>query len=248
MNCHTLREELTDVARGRDAGPGTVAAVESHIEHCESCRGRFMREQRLSEGLRALGESTRGVAAPAALESRLLEAFASRHADPAARSTTVAAQSQWIGVAAAIVVAAGVLAAWLIVSRTRSQDAPATVTSSSTASTSSPALEQPKQEPPPTASPAASATRRIAPPPRRSRIVRPEGFVALPSAAGLPAFESGEIVRVEVPLASLPLYGIEIVPDAQGAPVEADFLVAQDGRARAIRLVRSASPSRSSLR
>jgi hypothetical protein len=246
MICHTLREELTDVARGRDAGPGTVAAVESHIEHCASCRGRFMRERRLSEGLRALAESTSDMTAPGALEAQLLEAFASRHADPAARST-VAAQSQWLRAAAAIVVAAGLLAAWLIVSRTRSHEAPATATSSPT--TSSPALEQARPQPPQAASSAGSAIPRPrTPQPRPSRIVRPEGFVALPSAAGLPAFESGEIVRVELPIASLPLYGIEIVPDTRGAPVEADFLVAQDGRARAIRLVRTTLPSSSSLK
>jgi hypothetical protein len=63
--------------------------------------------------------------------------------------------------------------------------------------------------------------------------------VALPSATGLPAFESGEIVRMEVPVTSLPMYGIDIIPDARGPAVEADFLVGQDGQARAIRLVRN---------
>jgi hypothetical protein len=67
--------------------------------------------------------------------------------------------------------------------------------------------------------------------------VRATGFVAIPGAAGLPAFESGEIVRVEVPLASLPTYGIEILPDVQTDVIEADLLVGQDGQARAIRLV-----------
>jgi hypothetical protein len=42
---------------------------------------------------------------------------------------------------------------------------------------------------------------------------------------------------MEIPLASLPTYGIEIPPDAQGTPVAADLLVGQDGQARAIRLV-----------
>ena len=88
-----------------------------------------------------------------------------------------------------------------------------------------------------------SATALASQQPRRSRqralpaVVRPVGFVALPGAAGLPDFESGEIVRMEIPLTSLPTYGIEILPDAQGSPVEADLLVGQDGQARAIRLV-----------
>jgi hypothetical protein len=41
---------------------------------------------------------------------------------------------------------------------------------------------------------------------------------------------------MEMPPAALPAYGIEMVPDAK-APVEADLLIGQDGKARAIRLV-----------
>jgi hypothetical protein len=81
--------------------------------------------------------------------------------------------------------------------------------------------------------------RTVAPP-----IVRPVGFVELPGAAGLPDFESGQIIRMEIPLTSLPNYGIEILPDAQGTPVEADLLVGQDGQARAIRLVNEAGGRR----
>lgn len=64
-----------------------------------------------------------------------------------------------------------------------------------------------------------------------------DGFIPLPAAAGLPAFESGQIVRIHVPVASLPAYGVEIIPDAPAAAVQADVLVGQDGLPRAIRLV-----------
>jgi len=60
----------------------------------------------------------------------------------------------------------------------------------------------------------------------------------LPAALNLPAFESGEIVRMELPVTSLPAYGLEIAPETRRS-VEADFLVGQDGQARAIRLVNS---------
>ena len=251
MSCHTLGDAVTDVARGRDVGPGTVAAVEAHIEHCESCRLRFTRERRLSEGLRALAESARDLPAPAALESRLLEAFAAQQSS----QRRVADTRQWMRAAAAVLLTAGLGGVWWASTRSRGE--------TPTAAATSPAIprDQPRAEPPPasssataapTQSPAAAAPSRMAarpPRPKPSRIVRPEGFVALPSAAGLPDFESGEIVRVELPLASLPLYGIDIVPDAKAAPVEADFLVGQDGRARAIRLVRTtSSPSNSSLK
>ncbi len=68
-------------------------------------------------------------------------------------------------------------------------------------------------------------------------VIRPEGFVAVPAAAGLPQFESGVIVRMSLPVTALPSYGVDISPASSDQPVEADVLVGQDGRARAIRLV-----------
>ena len=64
-----------------------------------------------------------------------------------------------------------------------------------------------------------------------------DGFVPIPGAATLPQLESASIVRYELPLAALPAYGVEIVPDAARRSVEADLLIGQDGYPRAIRLV-----------
>jgi hypothetical protein len=61
-------------------------------------------------------------------------------------------------------------------------------------------------------------------------------FVPLPGAFALPAFESGRIVRWEVPMTVLPAYGIDLVPDGTPTTVLADFLIGQDGVPRAIRL------------
>ena len=80
-------------------------------------------------------------------------------------------------------------------------------------------------------------------PPKKADVITPSGFVDLPWTAGLPAFESGEIVRMDIPVASLPTYGIDISSGAGKAPVEADVLIGQDGFARAIRLVTSSSRS-----
>jgi hypothetical protein len=67
-----------------------------------------------------------------------------------------------------------------------------------------------------------------------------DDFVALPGAFALPEFESGRIVRVEVPLTVLPAFGIDLVPDAAPTAVQADFLIGQDGVPRAIRLASDA--------
>jgi hypothetical protein len=81
--------------------------------------------------------------------------------------------------------------------------------------------------------------------PVKARPVRPAGFVAIPGTALLPPLESGAIVRVELPITELPAYGIPIVPEMGASVVEADLLVAQDGQARAIRLVNDSHSRRS---
>ena len=58
MKCHSLRDAIVELARGRDAGPGTRAAVESHVEHCAACAALMARERQLSQGLRALAAAT----------------------------------------------------------------------------------------------------------------------------------------------------------------------------------------------
>ena len=82
--------------------------------------------------------------------------------------------------------------------------------------------------------------------PERPQLIEASGFVELPGAAVMPPFESGTIVRVALPVTSLPSYGIQIVPDFGRGPILADILVAQDGYPRAIRLVNDSDFSRSS--
>lgn len=70
-------------------------------------------------------------------------------------------------------------------------------------------------------------------------------FVEIPGTAYLPPMETGAIIRVALPVAALPSYGIQIVPDITADSIEADLLVAQDGLARAIRIVNTSHTSRS---
>ena len=66
--------------------------------------------------------------------------------------------------------------------------------------------------------------------------IHPAGFVEIPNAWTLPPMESGSIVRVALPVTSLPQYGLAILPDAATHMVEAELLIAQDGLPRMIRL------------
>jgi len=65
----------------------------------------------------------------------------------------------------------------------------------------------------------------------------PDEFVMVPGAAGLPAMESGSLVRIDVPVALLPSLGLLPPQTNRTASVQADLIVAQDGLPRAARLV-----------
>jgi hypothetical protein len=62
-------------------------------------------------------------------------------------------------------------------------------------------------------------------------------FYPLPDADGLPPVESGMVVRVQMPMASLELIGFPMSEDRASEPVEAEVLLGQDGLARGVRLV-----------
>jgi hypothetical protein len=237
-----MEEAIVEVGRGRDVGRGTAAAVETHVEHCETCARKLSRERQVSGGLRALAAATAAEAPSALLERRLRDAFAAHH------RTSVVRRWPWVGAAAAA--AAIAVLGWWQVTRVQPErssadpvrearasvppaaPAPAAATAAGRSTAGTPATS------PATAASRARSTRS---PARRAGSENANanagaGFVAVPAAEGLPPFESGVIVRVEMPPAALTAYGIEIVPDAE-APVEADLLIGQDGRARAIRLV-----------
>ena len=64
----------------------------------------------------------------------------------------------------------------------------------------------------------------------------PSEFVVVPGAAALPPMESGELVRIDLPVSLLPSLGV-VPPSNSVARVKADLIVGQDGLPRAVRLV-----------
>jgi len=69
------------------------------------------------------------------------------------------------------------------------------------------------------------------------RLAQQRPFVAIPYVAPLAPYERPQVIRTEVPMATLLAAGFEVhVPDLAGA-VPADVMVGQDGRALAIRLL-----------
>jgi hypothetical protein len=174
-----------------------------------------------------------------AMEQRLLAAFAEHHGrNPSSAGGT---RMRWMAAAATLLLGAGALLGWRLMQHPR--PVPGSALSVTPSAVSRPAV--PSVRPStvasggPAAPPSPARTTRLRP--RPAPKVPSVEFVALPGAASLPRFESGSIVRVDLPLSSLAAYGVDISISGGKGPVKADVLVGQDGEARAIRLVSSSS-------
>ena len=244
MTCQELRAALVDHARDALSGIGSQAAIESHLEHCHTCATEFARQRALTQALRIVARASAHEAAPPVIEERLLEAFAAQHSHAA--PVVKRRLAPWLAAAASIAILGGVsYGVWsrAEVSEVRSTPEAADVRLKPDATRGlKPDNPDVRLKPDTTRGLKPDTTRALA-----TRAARPasrpglriEDFVALPGVVGLPAFESGRIVRVDLPVSSLPAYGVELVPDAAHTEVQADVLVGQDGQVRAIRLVRT---------
>jgi hypothetical protein len=249
MNCQSLREAVVEVGRGRAVGAGTQAAVETHVEVCDACAALLRREEQVTAGLKTLAAATSGELPSDDVRRRLMTAF-----DEQRRMQVPAARRHWQWRQAA---AAATLAAVIVWWQANDRGP----VSSRVPDVTSPPVPAGKPAPPPPAPKAAApattqeSVAAVVPPKgartggrtraaRAARVMTPEGFVTLPAAAGLPDFESGSIVRMELPVTMLPIYGVDLgveMVQRRDTSVEADLLVGQDGQPRAIRLVASGS-------
>lgn len=243
MNCHTHHDALVDLARGVAVAPDVERAAREHAAACARCAARLQRESHLTSGLRALAARDAQAAPSVDVEAALMAAFdATVTTAPAAPRTrgrvrmVVAALAAAAALVLAVYAARSFSSADLVgggVSRAEDRGAKAPrnderlpVESTRMASASAPAP-----------APAPSPSQRPKPRPQAPPAATPLEFHLVPGAAALPAFESGHIVRMELPVSALPSYGVEIVPDSAREEVTADLLVGQDGHPRGIRLV-----------
>jgi hypothetical protein len=260
MNCEALVEIILDMARGAALPEAARLSVRRHMETCPSCAAEYARQRDLTTALQALAAEAQEWKAPAAMEQRLLAAFAARQESDAPVGARVATRRWRYALATAALL---ILAVWGIreagqPGNRRTDEVPAKA-SAPAATEGSAAAAQPRTPPvvsqgtdrasrtPPAvserishASRTATSSRtspRTASPRTRGAEATPVEFMRIPSAIGLPELESGTVLRMELPLAALPEYGLDIAPDAMRTSVEADVLVGQDGQPRAIRLV-----------
>jgi hypothetical protein len=236
MNCHEYQDAILDFVRHELDEEG-VRSLRSHLERCAGCAYRVREQQVLAERLNALAAATMGEMPPSVLETRLLERFVAEHSVGPVTNTDarpVVVASKWLKIAAALALATAALVWWSLLGVSRSGLPPEVAISAPQPAAPSPAPQRVETVTTSAPEPALKAPSRAR---RPARVVHPDGFVPLPASDGLPAFESGQIVRMEIPLTSLPNYGVQISPEAVDKPVQADLLVGQDGQPRAIRLV-----------
>jgi hypothetical protein len=257
MSCREFEADVVDLARGAGMDAASAARLTVHLERCPECAARVSRERQLTMALKATADVPPSARA-AAIEAQLLAAFAERQV--AASAPVASARSPfaspaargWLAAAAVLVLG---VAVWQGASPWRTQPAatgvsaadvvrpeiPAQTVAGSSAGADAPVVAARLARPARVQTETAVAVRQPAPgaaarsaQPQENGVMR---FVTLPTAIGLPAIESGRIVRVEVPTAMLPAYGLDVAPDSAAGMVEADVLVGQDGQPRAIRFV-----------
>jgi hypothetical protein len=174
-------------------------------------------QTRWNAAIRHLSAESKDAAPPADLESTLLREF-----DRTRRFRRVLP----IAVLSLAAAAAVVAALWL-----RPHPAPATIAiSAAPPAASAPSLAPPVPEQnPPAPKPA---------PVQQARAAEPERpFTPIPYVAPLDPYERVDIVRMDLPVSALIAAGVPVEAEDTGASVQADVLVGQDGRARAVRLV-----------
>jgi hypothetical protein len=265
MSCREHEADIVELARGAGLDAEAEARLRGHLTGCAGCAALLAREQRMTSALREVAEAAPQPSGSDAIEAQLLQAFAAQHADESRRASssrrpvTVRPAWGWLA-AAAVLVLAAVL--WRGTDRWRSPDgaapvppdlssAPAdTLAAAPTAAGPAPRRDRvtipaPLRDAPPQTAPGrAPAARRPAQAAARAGDDEVLRFVSLPAAIGLPAFESGRIVRVELASAVLPAFGFDVVPGSESGVVEADLLIGQDDQPRAIRFVDLKTDSR----
>ena len=185
------------------------ASPPGHVRECAACSAVWERHRSLMAGLRTVASESSGLQAPARVETRLTTAFRA-HSGLAADPQNGRAASFWVPVFAWTAAAAGlVVLALLLVTPRR----PATARHIPVELASAQAVVD------------------------SDSLSGDEGFIRLPNAESLAPNEDINLVRVEVPRATMIDLGFAVSAERALEPVEAEVLLGADGLARAVRFL-----------
>jgi hypothetical protein len=251
VNCAAFEALAGDLVRDRLPIGGERDLAFAHAETCSRCALRLVDERALAADLRALALGTEGAEAPLRVEEAVVAAWRERRIEPAAAMAPrgPSGRSAWLwGAAAAVLLSSGVA-----ILRGPGKAVPSMMTTTATvpsppeAEPARPAAEEvanaamlpPRLGPSGTARPTAPAA--SAPAARRSgddsRRAASVAFASLDGTGSVEGLESAHVVRVELPPSALAALGWPVSDDGEASLVRADIVVAEDGVARAIRLV-----------
>ena len=220
MSCHQIEPHIVDLARGVTSDQDGQLA--RHILGCPICAGRLEQERAMSAALRRLARDLKEPVNDPQREDTLLAMFdQSRH-----RSHGHAPVWTWLA-------AAGVAFAAALTWHLAGAPGPRRIGTPPIAAVAPETKQAQAFDSPPHVAAAeppisTSSTSVLARGTRRTDLRLAETdvsaeFVAWPGATAWPPFESGELIRIDIP--------------TEVGVVQADVLVGQDGFARAIRLV-----------
>jgi hypothetical protein len=211
-DCREYRPRLIELARGA-AGPDERRMLMVHVDLCADCARALDEQLALSAALDRLAAEE--LPEMAEIEARVMAEF-----DRAAAGRRRA--SIWV-------FAAGLAAAALVGLVAVERRAPV---ASPRVQAPAYAVEAPLPPATQTAVHVARTRHKVA---RREASQEDQPFVPIPYTVPLAPEERATIVRMGVPVAALIAAGYRVETSDPGGVVDADVLVSQDGRARAIR-------------
>jgi len=244
-SCLALGPYVIDLARGVFVDRVQEARVERHLRACARCAALLERERAMSAALRRLAQEMEEPVLDARTEHARLATFEAAWVAPPSRLPLRA----WPGLAAVtLVLAVGLAGIFASTDRIREVALSRLTAGEPEGNTSQPAVAgfsrtqvRLKADATEVMNPAPVTETPVESRPNQPGIPEePDSveaeFVPWPGAESWPQFESGELVRIALPVSVLPSLGL-LPPAAEVRVVQADVLVAQDGFARAVRLV-----------
>jgi hypothetical protein len=228
MKCREFETVVRDLARGREDEAFRNAA--GHASVCARCADRLAAEREVSQALRTFAESMRGRGAPERVEKALAAAFS---AQPAPQARGMGRAPYWWILAAAAAVAVLLFAVRPHTARPPVAPQPIVAARSPVASAPVSIAPQPPRRPV-----KRKAVRAAATPPKLRRHEIATRYYPLRYVDDAGDFESGAVVRMQVPRTLLVSFGLPIDEDRASEPVQADVVLDETGLARAIRFVR----------
>ena len=257
MNCQRFESVVSELARGRMMAVEQRDEALAHTNTCDRCAARLRDEEMLTRGLQSLAAKMEPLAAPANVESKLLEAFRTRHVTTPLPLRHSNSRYWLVAVAAMLLMAISVMVFRWNAGRT---DEPRQAVNQEQPQPKPEVREVPNVNSKPSEQFAVNVSEqneRIPVRPKSPRRIHPAAlrqpanvpvanrvnseiatdFIPLRYMSPASLQDGGQIVRVELPRSALANFGVPVNMDRYNERVKADVLVGVDGLAHAIRFV-----------